>query len=90
MESTDSEGNVTDVRFLTVTELATAMRVSAMTVHRLIRAGELPAVRFGKSYRIPEAALRTYLWGGSQEPDRHQDKNKSGCDRCGKPVEREP
>jgi excisionase family DNA binding protein len=33
------------------------MRVSSMTVYRLVHAGELPAVRFGRSYRIPESAV---------------------------------
>ncbi len=42
-----------DVRFLTVAEVADIMRVSKMTVYRLVHAGELPAVRFGRSYRVP-------------------------------------
>ena len=33
------------VRFLTVAEVATVMRVSKMTVYRLVHSGELPAVR---------------------------------------------
>lgn len=46
-----------DVRFLTVAEVAQLMRVSKMTVYRLVHAGELPAVRFGHSYRVPESAV---------------------------------
>jgi excisionase family DNA binding protein len=46
-----------DVRFLTVAEVAELMRVSKMTVYRLVHAGELPAVRFGRSYRVPESAV---------------------------------
>jgi excisionase family DNA binding protein len=46
-----------DVRFLTVAEVAGLMRVSKMTVYRLVHAGELPAVRFGRSYRVPESAV---------------------------------
>jgi len=38
--------------FLTVAEVAARSRVSTMTVYRLIKAGELPAVRVGKSYRL--------------------------------------
>ena len=49
-------GDLSDVRFLTVAEVAELMRVSAMTVYRMVQSGELPAVRFGRSYRIPEAA----------------------------------
>lgn len=46
-----------DVKFLTVAEVAELMRVSKMTVYRLVHAGELPAVRFGRSYRVPESAV---------------------------------
>ena len=46
-----------DVRFLTVAEVAELMSVSKMTVYRLVHAGELPAVRFGRSYRVPESAV---------------------------------
>ncbi len=48
---------LSDARFLTVAEVATLMRVSNMTVYRLVHAGELPAVRFGRSFRIPESAV---------------------------------
>ena len=48
-------------RFMTVAEVAEMMRVSTMTVYRLIKGGELPAVRFGKSYRLDEADVDAYL-----------------------------
>lgn len=50
-----------DVRFLTVAEVAAIMRVSKMTVYRLVHAGELPAVRVGRSFRVPESAVHDYL-----------------------------
>lgn len=46
---------------LTVREVAETMRVSNMTVYRLIRAGELPAIRVGKHFRIREHELSEYL-----------------------------
>ena len=46
---------------LTVSEVANAMRVSNMTVYRLIRNGELPAVRVGKNYRLRETDLERFL-----------------------------
>ena len=49
--------DLSDVRFLTVAEVAELMRVSNMTVYRLVQSGKLPAVRFGRSYRIPESAV---------------------------------
>jgi excisionase family DNA binding protein len=48
-------------RFLTVAEVADQMRVSNMTVYRLIKAGEIGAVRVGKSYRIAEHDVDRYL-----------------------------
>ena len=54
-------GEFKDVRFLTVAEVATIMRVSKMTVYRLVHGGELPAVRVGRSFRVPEQAVHQYL-----------------------------
>jgi len=48
-------------RLFTVAEVAEAMRVSNMTVYRLIKSGELPALRVGKGYRIFEADLERFL-----------------------------
>ena len=53
--------NLSDVRFLTVQEVAALMRVSKMTVYRLVHAGDLPAVRVGRSFRVPEDAVNEYL-----------------------------
>lgn len=64
----------TPTRFLTVAEVAELCRVSRMTVYRWVHAGELPAVRFGKSFRVPESAIATFmeqaaLHGGVAEDD---------------------
>jgi len=55
------ESNFSDVRFLAVSEVADVMRVSKMTVYRLVHSGERPAVRFGRSYRVPESAVQQVL-----------------------------
>ncbi|WP_207345435.1 helix-turn-helix domain-containing protein [Arthrobacter sp. E3] len=55
------EQDFTNVKFLTVQEVAELMRLSKMTVYRMVHAGELPAVRFGRSYRVPANAVETYL-----------------------------
>ena len=52
---------LSDVHFLTVAEVASLMRVSKMTVYRLVHHGELPAVRVGRSFRVPEQAVHDYL-----------------------------
>jgi excisionase family DNA binding protein len=49
--------DLSEVRFLTVAEVAEMMRVSKMTVYRLVHSGELPAIRFGRSFRVPESAV---------------------------------
>jgi excisionase family DNA binding protein len=49
------------VAFLTVAEVASLMRVSKMTVYRLVHGGELSAVRVGRSFRVPERAVHDYL-----------------------------
>jgi excisionase family DNA binding protein len=48
-------------RFLTPAEVADQLRVSAMTVYRLIKSGELRAARIGKSYRVLESDVDAYL-----------------------------
>jgi excisionase family DNA binding protein len=50
-----------ELRFLTVAEVATLMRVSKMTVYRLVNSATLPAVRVGRSVRVPEQAVHDYL-----------------------------
>ena len=46
---------------LTVAEVAKVMRVSNMTVYRLIKSGQLSAIRVGKNYRIRRADMDRYL-----------------------------
>ncbi|MCW2718851.1 MAG: hypothetical protein QOG20_6721 [Pseudonocardiales bacterium] len=47
--------------FLTVAEVAGRMRVSKMTVYRLVHSGELPAVRFGRSFRVQRHAVEELI-----------------------------
>lgn len=56
-----STGGVLSERLLTVSEVASAMRVSNMTVYRLIKGGHLTAIRVGKNYRIREQEIERYL-----------------------------
>jgi excisionase family DNA binding protein len=46
---------------LTVGEVAGVMRVSNMTVYRLIKSGQLAAIRVGKNYRIRRSDIDRYL-----------------------------
>lgn len=46
---------------LTPAEVAERLRVSKMTVLRLIYSGELPALRVGRQFRIPAEDVESYL-----------------------------
>ena len=51
----------TQARLLTVNEVADLLRVSRMTVYRLIKEGQLKALRVGRSYRLREDDVDEYL-----------------------------
>lgn len=66
--------------FLTVAEVAEMLRVSRMTVYRWVHAGDMPAVRFGRSFRVPATAVESFmeeaaLRGGFETQD---DDQRSG------------
>ncbi|WP_371640925.1 helix-turn-helix domain-containing protein [Streptomyces virginiae] len=50
-----------EVPLLTVAEVAAVMRVSKMTVYRLVHDGHLPSIKVGRSFRVPENAVHEYL-----------------------------
>ena len=52
-------------KLLTVNEVANILRVSNMTVYRLVKGGQIPAIRVGKNYRIKESDVNKYLSRGS-------------------------
>ena len=57
----NSAGDHPESKFLTVAEVAAMMRVSKMTVYRLVHGGDLPAVRVGRSFRVLEEDVNDYL-----------------------------
>lgn len=65
-----SANSSTDVRpgqrWLKVAEVAQLLRVSKMTVYRLITSGELRSARVGRSYRLAEADVNAYLKRGDR------------------------
>lgn len=54
-------GDISDAKFLTVAEVAAMMRVSKMTVYRLVHGGDLAAVRVGRSFRVREEDANEYI-----------------------------
>ncbi|CAL9492009.1 Putative DNA-binding proteinA [Streptomyces sp. enrichment culture] len=65
-----AERPLNEVVFLTVAEVASVMRVSKMTVYRLVHSGHLPAIRVGRSFRVPEQAVHEYLRGSYVEAEK--------------------
>lgn len=61
MTPSDSRGDISEVKFLTVAEVAAMMRVSKMTVYRIVHNGDLPAVRVGRSFRVTEKDVDDYI-----------------------------
>ena len=57
----NTPGDMSEAHFLTIAEVASKMRVSKMTVYRLVHNGELPAVRVGRSFRVSEHDVDEYL-----------------------------
>lgn len=60
MTSTD-QWVIGEHEFLTTDEVLGYLRVNARTVYRLIRCGELPAVRIGRQWRIRRDDLDRWL-----------------------------
>jgi excisionase family DNA binding protein len=52
---------LSDVNFLTVYEVAAIVRLSKVSVYRLLHSGELESVRVGRSFRVPQQAVTSYL-----------------------------
>lgn len=50
-----------EVKLLTVAEVAKIMRLSKMTVYRMVNSGALPALKVGRSIRVPEHVVDEYL-----------------------------
>lgn len=56
-------------RFSTVAEVAAALRVSKMTVYRLVEDECLPGYRIGRSIRIPTQAVWNWLEANKVTPN---------------------
>jgi excisionase family DNA binding protein len=63
--------------FLTVDEVAKALRLSRVTICRQIREGSLPAVKIGNKYRIREADFNAFLEKFSNVREQHSQARKS-------------
>ena len=50
-----------DSEWFGVREIAGHMGLAPMTIYRLVRSGEIPATRIGRSFRIPAQAWFDYV-----------------------------
>lgn len=53
--------DVLDLGLLSTTEAAGALRISYQTILAWIKSGRVPAVKIGKSYKVPRAALEKMM-----------------------------
>lgn len=61
MDGIESQHEDARADLVTVAEVAERLRLSRMTVYRLIHSGELPALRMGRSFRVPRVAVDEYV-----------------------------
>ena len=55
--------------FLTIAEVATLLRVSTMTVYRLVQTHDIEAARFGRQFRISQEAVDAYIQRATLQDD---------------------
>ena len=57
------DGSVTELRFLTLTDVAEVLNVSAAQAYALVRSGDLPAVKIGGrgQWRVEHSVLEVYI-----------------------------
>ncbi len=61
VEQMAGKPELSEAKFLTIAEVAAMMRVSKMTVYRLVHNGDLAAVRVGRSFRVREEDANEYI-----------------------------
>lgn len=49
------------INLLTLAEVASILKVSKLTVHRMVKKGRLPAIKVGGRWRISESRLEEWL-----------------------------
>lgn len=87
-----------DKDYLSLEEVADAMGVTYQLIYKLVRAGELPAARLGKLYRVSRTDLEAYLARTKREAAeggtcsacgtfyRSKGSLEQACSVCGAPV----
>jgi excisionase family DNA binding protein len=55
--------------YYTLQDIADRLKVSYRTVYRWVRAGKLPAYKFGQDWRVKESDLREFVEAHRAAPD---------------------
>jgi excisionase family DNA binding protein len=63
-------------RLLTVKELSSYLRVHPSTIYRLLKRGDLPAIRLGSDWRFSLKAIER--WRQSQGDDLEESRSNEG------------
>lgn len=88
-----------DIEYMSLEDVADMLGVTYQLIYRLVRTGELPAIRVGKLYRVSRADLDRYLEQSKRAATggtcsvcgtfyRTQDSLKNFCteDGCSEPI----
>jgi len=83
-------------KYMAIEDVAEMLGVNYQLIYRLIRSGDLPAIRLGRIYRVTQEDLNTYLkkqktsTGGVCTVCGHKYRSsvslKNSCEVCGEPV----
>ena len=49
------------MKVLTVDEVASLLKLTRVTIYRMAKAGDIPALKVGKVWRFPEAEIEAWL-----------------------------
>ncbi|MEA3296825.1 MAG: DUF2087 domain-containing protein [candidate division Zixibacteria bacterium] len=61
------EGIVKNSEFLTTSELAKKLKMNVQVITRKVKAGEIPAYKIGKDWRIPEQSVYNWMEKSSNQ-----------------------
>ena len=84
-------------KYLALEDVADMLGVNYQLIYRLVRSGELPAIKLGRIYRVTEEDLQDYLEskktsskGGvcsaCGEGSKSSSALKNKCEVCGEPI----
>ena len=84
-------------KFMTLEDVADLLGVNYQLIYRLVRAGELPAIRLGRVYRVTQDDLNAYLSGQKTSSGgatceacgtvyKSAESVKQSCEGCGAPI----